>query len=387
MTASAAIAELTAGFAAAFGALGRDGDAGPDLERDRDAVVIAWPSVPVEIVHAVGFRPIFARGAAAPTPAADRVLEADLFPSRHRQLVEAALTGRLANVAAIVVPRTSDADYKCFLYLRELARRGVSARLPPLWLFDLLQSTGAAVPAYTRERTRELHERLASLAGRRPDADELRAQIALANRARAAVRRLAALRQNLPRLPGTEAMPLLGAFWQLGFERYERLAAEAAAAIAARAPLRGVRILLAGAPVDSSTLHRTIEAEGAVVVAEITPFGSGAAGPDVDAAADPLAALAAHYRRESIDARLPVRPLLSKIDDALDGVDAVVISLPPDDASFGWDYPRLRALLAQRAIPHAVLHSDPFATPTADEHARLRALLTAVARRPEVRCD
>ncbi|HEY8521571.1 MAG TPA: 2-hydroxyacyl-CoA dehydratase family protein [Gammaproteobacteria bacterium] len=386
MSASAAIAELTAGFEAPFGALGRAGGASRSAaDSDRDAVVIAWPSVPVEIVRAAGFRPVLARGSAAPTPAADRVIEADLFPSRHRQLVEAALTGRLANVAAVVLPRTSDADYKCFLYLRELARLGAAPRLPPVWLFDLLQSGGAEVPAYDRERARDLHERLASLAGRKADADELSAQIALANRARAAARRLAALRLDAPRLTGAEAVPLLGAFWQLDPERYAGLAAEAGAALAARPPLSGARILLAGAPVDDAALHRTLEAEGAVVVAESSPIGTGAARPDVDAAGDPVAALAEHYRRESIDARLPVAALMAKIDAALGGVDAVVVSLPPDDASFGWDYPRLRALLERRAIPHAVLESDPFSPPTAAERERIRGLLDEVGRRREAR--
>ncbi len=374
-----ALAELTAGFEAPFGALGRD------AREDRDAVVITWPSVPVEIVRAAGFRPVVARGSAAPTPAADDVLEADLFPSRHRQLVEAALSQRLANVAAVVLPRTSDADYKCFLYLRELVRRGVIARLPPVWLFDLLQSAGGDVPAYNRERARELLERLGNLSGRAPGADELHAQMALANRARAAARRLAALRRDAPRISGVEAVPALGAFWQLEPERYAALADAAAAAVAARPPLAGRRVLLAGAPVDSTALHDAVEAEGAVIVAELSPFGSGAAGPDVDASAEPLAALAEHYRRRSIDARLPVAALMQQIGDTLGGADAVLTSLPPDDASFGWDYPRLRTLLAHRSIPHAVLESDPVFGPTPADRERIRALLGTVRRPREAR--
>jgi hypothetical protein len=39
------------------------------------------------------------------------------------------LTGRLSHVARIVIPRTSDPDYKCFLYLREFVRRGVLGAL------------------------------------------------------------------------------------------------------------------------------------------------------------------------------------------------------------------------------------------------------------------
>jgi benzoyl-CoA reductase/2-hydroxyglutaryl-CoA dehydratase subunit BcrC/BadD/HgdB len=376
---SSAVAELTAGFDVPFGALGHD------AEQDRSTVVISWPSVPVEIVRATGFRPVVARGIATPTPEADAVLEADLFPSRIRQLVEAALTGRLAHVAAIVLPRTSEADYKCFLYLRELVRRGVVAILPPVWLFDLLQSTGPEVPQYDSARARDFLDKLAALSGVHPEPDELRAQIALTNRARAAARRLDALRRYAPRVAGAEAVPLLGAFWQLDPERYAALVEAAVTGFAERSPLGGPRVLLAGAPVDSTTLHAAIETEGAVVVAELSPFGSAVAAPDVDASGEPVPALAEHYRNQSIDARLPVATLMRRIEESLDGVDAVVISLPPDDSSFGWDYPRLRELLERRSIPHAMLQGDPVATATAAVREDVRRLLGAVAHERDTR--
>src|SRR5687767_6612429 len=144
-------------------------------------VVASWPSVPVEIVRAAGFRAVMARGAPDPTPAADAHLEPSIFPSRLRHLVEDALTGRLSHAARIVIPRTSDADYKCFLYLRELVRRGVASALPPVILFDLLQSRGGEVREYDAERTRALLDALASVSGQQSSADDLRQQIARAN--------------------------------------------------------------------------------------------------------------------------------------------------------------------------------------------------------------
>ncbi len=379
-TGASAVDELRAAFDEPFAVLGRD------AARDGGTVVISWPSVPVELVRAAGFSPVVARGSGAPTPAADRVLETDLFPNRLRQLVEAALAGRLTDVAAVVLPRTSDPDYKCFLYLRELVRRGDIATLPPILLFDMLHTDGADAQAYNTERARALSERLASLAGRQPAQDDLRKKIASANRARAAARRLNALRTAAPRIAGVDALPLLAAFWQLEPERYVALAEAAADSLADRPTLDGPKVLLAGAPVDSTALHAAIEAEGAVVVAELSPFGSGGLRADVEAAGDPFAALAEHYRRESIDARLPVSTLMSKLDAALGTVAAVIISLPPDDASFGWDYPRVRELLAQRSIPHAVLAGDPAIGATAADRERIRTLLRAAAARPEARC-
>ena len=379
-TGASAIEELRAAFEEPFAALGSD------TARDGGTVVISWPSVPIELVRAAGFSPVVARGRGAPTPAADRVLETDLFPNRLRQLVEAALTGRLTDVAAIVLPRTSDPDYKCFLYLRELVRRGDIATLPPILLFDVLHSDGADAQAYNTERARALSELLASLAGRQPAQDDLRREIANANRARAAARRLNVLRTAAPRIAGVDALPLLGAFWQLEPERYVALAEAAADSLADRPTLDGPRVLLAGAPIDSTALHAAIEADGAVVVAELSPFGSSGVGADVEAAGDPFAALAEHYRRDSIDARLPVRTLMGKLDQALSGVAAVVLSLPPDDATFGWDYPRVREQLARRSIPHALLAGDPALGATAADQERIQTLLRAVAARPKAHC-
>ena len=366
---ASAITELRAAFEEPFWELGRE------TARDRETVLLSWPSVPVELVRAAGFLPVFARGRGTPTPAADRVLEADLFPNRLRQLVEAALTERLADVAAIVLPRSSDPDYKCFLYLRELVRRGIAPELPPVLLFDLLHSDGPEARAYNGDRARDLSARFANLAGRPHGADDLRDAIASTNRARAAARRLHALRNDPPRIAGTDALPLLGAFWQLEPERYAALTNTTVDALALRVPLARRRVVLAGVPVDTAAMHAAIEAEDAVVVAELSPFGGCGTSADVEIADDPFPALADHYGRESIDARLPVKALMHKLDDLLGAAQAVVLSQPQDDASFGWDYPRVRDLLARRAIAHTVLTGDPAIGATAADRERIRALL------------
>jgi benzoyl-CoA reductase/2-hydroxyglutaryl-CoA dehydratase subunit BcrC/BadD/HgdB len=374
------IDELRAGFDEPFWALGRD------ASRDRSTIVLSWPSVPVELVRAAGFVPVFARGGSAPTPAADRVLEPDLFPNRLRQLVEAALTGRLAETAAIVLPRSSDPDYKCFLYLRELVRRGSATAVPRVLLFDLLHADDAEARSYNTNRVRALSAELASLAARQNARDDLPDAIARANRARAAARRLDALRVGTPRIAGSDALPLLGAFWQIEPERYASLANAASDLLASQAPLAGPRVLAAGAPVDGTVLHAAIEAAGAVVVAELSPFGGCGIAADVEPADDPFAALAKHYGRESLDARLPVKTLMRRLEQLLADADAVVISLPPDDASYGWDYPRVRELLARHAIPHTVLAGDPAFDATTADRERIRQLLGTARAPREARC-
>jgi benzoyl-CoA reductase/2-hydroxyglutaryl-CoA dehydratase subunit BcrC/BadD/HgdB len=319
------------------------------------------------------------RGASGPTPAADVHLEPGIFPSRLRHLVEDALAGRLAHAARIVIPRTSDADYKCFLYLREFVRTGVVTTLAPVVLFDLLQSRGPDVPAYDMARMHALLDELSSVSGRMPSADDLRREIARANTARGAARRLVECR-HAARVAGAEVFPLLAALWEMDPDHYATMASEAASRIAARPPLSGPRVLLTGAPVDGLIVHEAIESHGAVVVAEVGPWGSGAAGDDVRIDGDPIAALADKYRADSIGARAPVDSLAHWTERMLDEVDAVVVSLPPDDTVFGWDYPALRDMLQARRIPHVCLRGDPHETPTPADRAALDAMVSTVSR-------
>lgn len=352
---------------------------GGTTDHARPVAVTSWPTVPPEIVRAAGLRPVVMRGGTASTPLADERLEVDVFPNRLRQLVEAALAGRLRHAACVVLPRTSDPDYKAFLYVRELIRRKV---MPPqlVLLFDLLQSNGPDVGAYDAARTRDLFETLVMLGQRSASVDDVREAIARANVARAAMRRLLALRRGTPRVSGAEVLPLLGAFWRLAPDDYAALASEATDVLAHRPPLDAPRVLLAGAPVDGPALHAAIESHGAVVVAEPGPWGSDAAGEDVPLDGDPFTAVAQRYRN-AIGPRTPLLAMRQRLRHLADDVDAVVVLLPPDDTAFGWDYPALRAWLEARPLPHTCLFHDPAVPLGAADHERLATLVAAAAPR------
>jgi benzoyl-CoA reductase/2-hydroxyglutaryl-CoA dehydratase subunit BcrC/BadD/HgdB len=375
---TSAMAKLTAAFDATF--------TSPALLADADlpAVVLSWPSVPIEIIRAVGLRPVIARGSVGPTPAADAHLEPDIFPSRLRSLMEAAFTGHLSRAARIVIPRTSDPDYKCFLYLKEFVRLGITSSLPPILLFDLLQSQGSDVSAYNAARVRDLLDELTSVTGRGATLDDVRDEIVRTNAARATARRLLALRRGAPKIKGAEAFPLLGAFWHMAPEVYSVLAGEAADEIERRPALTGPRVLLMGTPVDGTALHDAIESRGAIVVSEVSPWGTGAAGKDV-CGDDPIGALAEKYRTDVISPRTSAGALQDSIARLVDEVDAVVVSLPPEDAVYGWDYPALRRLLEMKRIPHVCLRGDPCWPMSPEDCEQLDKLANAAFARSEVR--
>jgi hypothetical protein len=356
-----------------------------EKDNARRVAVVSWPTVPFEIVRAAGLCPLAIRGGAAPTPLADGWLEPDVFPNRLRQLVDAFLARRLHHAACVILPRTSDSDYKAFLYLRELIRRGIAPSGPPILLFDLLQSNGPDVSAYDAGRTCELFETLAAITGGRPSIDDVRGAIVQTNAARAAMRRLLALRRGPVRVKGAEVMPLLGASWSLPPEEYAALANTAADVLSRRLALDGPRVLLAGAPIDGPALTASIEALGALVVAEVGPWGSDAAGEDVSLDIDPFAAIAERYRRNAIGPRTPVAAVQQRVRRMAGDVDAVVVLLPPEDTVFGWDYPALRAWLDAQALPHVSVTVDPCQPFGAAERDRLRRFIAALTPRVEAR--
>jgi hypothetical protein len=371
---SSAINTLTAAFEGAFARLGES------PEHDGDVIATSWPSLPVEIIRACGLRMVVATASTNAMPAADAQLEAGLFPGRVRRLVAAALAGRLSHVARIVIPRTSDSDYKCFLYLREFVRGGLAAAMAPTALFDLLQSEGGHVRRHNVHRTRALLDGLADAAGHPPSDDELRDEISVTNAARAAARRLAALRIGAPRISGTELFPALGAFWHVPPRDYAALANQVVEDLAHRSPLPGPRVLLAGAPVDGVGLHAAIESRGAVVVDELSAWSSPGTDDDVRCDEDPVAALADACRRRTIGPRLPAGAIRDRVGRALDHVDAVVVLLPEDDATFGWDYPALRERLTARGLPHAVLRGHAHGILSSADGEHIERLVEAASR-------
>jgi hypothetical protein len=168
-------------------------------------------------------------------------------------------------------------------------------------------------------------------------------------------------------------------------DRYAEMASDATTKIAARPPLAGPRVLLTGAPVDGHTYTQAIESLRAW---SLTKSARGEAAPRETTCGwttTPWPRSPTKYRSDSIGARTPVDSLRRLTETMLDEVDAVVVSLPPDDAVFGWDYPGLRDLLQARGIPHVCLRGDPHEEPTPADHAALGELVSAASRLQEAR--
>jgi benzoyl-CoA reductase/2-hydroxyglutaryl-CoA dehydratase subunit BcrC/BadD/HgdB len=315
-------------------------------------------TVPWELLRAAGLHPILLSPRRLHTPLADRYME-DVFSSRMKAVFDFLISPEAACLSAVVIPRTSEQEHKLFLYLREVIRQGTERPPEPI-LYNLLHARSSEAEAYGLERTHDLKHNLEQLTGRRVEDEALSAAITEGNAARQAIRGLLQHREgSAPRLSGSQALTLIGAWYFMDRSAYARLAQEALREIQARPPLAGPRILIKGSSLDSPDFCSKLESHGAIVVAEDDWWGSRAAGQDIDATNDPVRAI---FEKYYFDAPSP-RVFPSAIADdwfcrKTSEVDGVIFYLPHDDDVIGWDYPRLRTFLDERAIPHLMLGSE-----------------------------
>ena len=310
-------------------------------------------------------------------------MEEGIFEPRIRAIFGAAITGDLDYLSLLLVPRTSEQEYKLYLYLREVARQDPGRRVPPLYLYDMLHARSEQAYLYGLQRTFHLKQRLEDLTGQRIDSAALLAALKESNSARRAMRRLLGLRRREPRIAGAEALALIGAWFFMGRDEYALRAEKVAAAIKERPPLAGKRLMITGGSLNHRGLHQALEQHGAVVVAEDDWWGSRSAGEDIDEEAGDL--MKVLFEKYYFDAPSP-RWFPFEIADAWfqttvkDGVDGVVFYLPPEDCVMGWDYPRRRRYLDDNGIPHLLVREDARAISPAC-HERIEKFVAGIASR------
>lgn len=339
-------------------------------------------TVPWELIRAAGFFPVMLRPAQDVAPAADEFMETNVFPDRIRQIFESAVGGEWSFLRAIILSRTSEQEYKLFLYLREVARESTRDGMPPVHLYGLLHSQSEETRAHGMSRTEELKRVLEEIAGHPITARDMAEAIAESNAARAAVRRLLQLRKGAPRLSGAEALPLIGAYWFMPRAEYAKLATEAAEALERREPLPGARLIVKGASLDHVQLHAALESHGAIVVAEDDWWGARSVGGDISEGGDALKAIFDHYYLDAPSPRMFPRDVADHWFESRvrEGVDGVVFYLPSEDFALGWDYPRQKVFLDGLGIPSIVVREDPAAGELSSQsHESIKQFVKGIA--------
>lgn len=321
-------------------------------------VGLVGAAIPRELVLASGRTPVLVTAdLARPIPTAEHYIDPVVAPE-IQALFDAAVAGEFEFLDLLVISRPYA---QLYYYLKEIYRLGRAPKLPPLAIYDLIQSRREAVRAYNLGRTRALAERLGRDAPRTIDDASLGAAIAAENAVRARQRELQDLRWQ-GRVSGSEALQALGAGWFVSPKDYAA-ALEAWLGELQRAPARsGTRVVVSTAePFTHAGLHEALEGAGMLVVAEDDAFGARAAGEDVGTAGDLLEAIT---EKVWLDVATPAvnpyedREAWFRAQAARPDVEAVVFYVPPSDRQFGWDLPRLARFVAGLGKPALLVRQD-----------------------------
>jgi benzoyl-CoA reductase/2-hydroxyglutaryl-CoA dehydratase subunit BcrC/BadD/HgdB len=317
-------------------------------------------TVPWELIAAAGMYPVMLRSDDCATPFANEFMEPQVFQTRIRSIFDQLVSSRWP-LRAVIIPRTSEQEYKMFLYLREVSRQHPDKHLPPVYLYDLPHSRSDESKSYGLRVTFALKEQLEAISGTSIVADDIATSIAESNAARSAVRSLMALRRGTPRISGSLALSVTGPFWSISRKEYSELAQLAVSRLRGLPALNAPRILVKGVSIDQLTLHSVLESFGALVVSEDDWWGERSAGQDISTAGDQVAACFEKYYSDSPSPRtFPGSVADSWFENrSREGIEGVVFYLPGDDYVSGWDYPRQKSFLDALGVPNLVIRDDP----------------------------
>jgi benzoyl-CoA reductase/2-hydroxyglutaryl-CoA dehydratase subunit BcrC/BadD/HgdB len=339
-------------------------------------------SVPVEVILAAGADPIRLVGDPARSIAvADRYME-NYVDGEVRALFAALVEGDFAMLDLFVVPRSSEIYLQLYYFLREVPKWEPGATLPPLHLFDLLQTPHWTSAKYDLGRMRALGERLGGV-----NDDTLRAGIETTNRVRALLTAACSLWQGRPRrLSGVDALKVIGGASVLtaleAIATLEALVADPPPPLPDTVP----RLLLKGSPQSDIRVTALIEECGASVVAHDHVAGDRIYTTQVSTEGNPWEALVQHYQREIPGPRAYPQAREDAAFVALAEaahVDGVIFFHDEWDDTLGWEYPDQKAMLAARGIPSLFMKRQPYhAPPVAEQRAAVMAFLDTLSKVP-----
>lgn len=313
--------------------------------------VAVMGAVPVELIWASGAFPLQIQPRSGPTPLADRYMEG-LFDPMVRSAFQQLLSGELDFCEAVVLPRSNDSLQRTYYYLRELRRTGLYRGPEPL-LYDVQHMPSEVSAAHTRAATRALAEALGG-----PASASIEASIGLYD----------CIRRSLSTLMGADRRGSLGGEDALIVREASGLMAPDAYADALQALVAdpaqpadaSVRVALIGSAHSSPEAHRAIREAGGEVVLELHWRGDDLFGPEIGAAADPLAALADHYRHTFSSRSYP-----SPVDEYVvaakaAGVTHAVFVYYAEEEALVWDGPAQRRALEAAGVRCLTLSLQPW---------------------------
>jgi benzoyl-CoA reductase/2-hydroxyglutaryl-CoA dehydratase subunit BcrC/BadD/HgdB len=313
--------------------------------------------VPEELILAAGLAPLrLEADVLAATPAV-----AGFGMGGHpvlRSLIDRLLGGPYEFVNYLVIgtmPRNLSA---LPVLIRELHATDPQFARFTVQIFDLLHSASPSASAFNLGSMQSLALQLGLWAGAPIEPARLRAAIALCNETRRLMTEYGRLRARGDHQAGVTALQLHGCARGAQREPFNALLRDWLHGGALHRPEARPRVLFSGTATDTTAFYAAIEAQGLCIVDDDQDCGARALGPQVDEAAEPLAALAQAYAQRAPaaagwSAAARRSWLLQRI--ALCHPDGVLFYNAAYDHPPAWEYPQLRAVVEQAGLPAAQL--------------------------------
>ncbi len=336
-------------------------------------------NIPTELIEAANGSPILLHGGFTNTMTSqhgDSTME-PTFDKRTRFLYSSILNGDWSFLKLLIISRTSEAEHKLYLYLKEAIRQGFGEKIPPIYLFDILQTPSELSKSYSLERTLELKAEIERVTSEKITDANLTKAILKSNEVRKALRKIYTLRRfdNL-KITGTEAMTILSASRYMDKNCFIEHAKKLYKTFSRRKPSMKLRVMIKGYPVEDLNLHQKLENKkrdeglvmgyekrdsslithpsSCIVISEDSIFGNPNIEADIALTGDLLSNIFEKYYTDAQNPRaFPMSIVKERFEKEIkNGVQSVVFNFPDDDDLYGWHYPEQKDFLMINGINH-----------------------------------
>ncbi len=340
------------------------------LEKHKNGIpIIGYTSntVPVELIESAGFYPTLVDANCEDFTGSDQYME-PVFDQRTKSIFHEILTGKWAFLKALIIPRTSEAEHKLFLYLMEVKRLTNNPNIPEIYFFDFLHTQNALSEEYSFEQVKLLDTFLSNL-WHADDADvpsqintdfvknqqksafpkesavptyrssACHLSIELSNNIKSKLNLLAKYRYQFL-LTGVEAMTIIGAMYFMDRNEYLQHLEEVLIEISKRKPISvNQKILVKGYCINHTDFHESLEKNGNIVVAEDDWWGSRACGSIIENSDNQLKAIFDKYYFHSPSPRVfPMEKAHEWLKNEMKkDIDLVEFYITTDDDVLGWE--------------------------------------------------
>lgn len=342
---------------------------------------------PEEIALAAGMVPVLLTGDPHGTTAATEGHVDRATPGRARQLNEGFLTGRYDFADTVTITGGDRYLANTYGFLDAYQQASGQTVAKKLFYLERARGTYREHRDFNRDRMALFRHALAAHTGTAIDDDALSEAIAVINRSRRLLQRLAQARVSTPGVvSGTQAVTIQLASMLMPKQDFNAALETLLDDLPQQTPETDrPKVFVTGSPVDHIEVHQALETAGALVVAENMEFAGRYDHTLVREDIDPLEALADRYTYKYPDAwgfGRDRRISWNLKTARQSGADAVLFFHTRYDSSTGWDYPDLRAGLQRQEIPTFAVPDQPYLM--GEEH-RFAARIAEIVNRIDAR--